>query len=76
MGKNENPPYAAPCSLVVSCRRRRWCDTDNISLKACVDGLVHGGVLEDDRFIEEVTISQVKCEKGEEESTVMELRRK
>ena len=71
--KGKDKTHDTRCRCVVLARRKRWCDTDNISIKACLDGLVRGGVIQDDRLVEEVTISQVKCQKGQEEETIVEL---
>lgn len=56
----------------VHSRRHRLCDSDGISGKAVLDGLVRRGVLEDDspEFVEQVTFTQ---EKSIIEETVITL---
>jgi len=59
-------------SLHVHSIRKRLCDSDGISAKAAIDGLVHAGILRNDspEIIKEVTYSQ---EKGEIEETIIEI---
>jgi|SRR5690242_15958960 len=56
----------------VHSRRRRLADPDGISIKAAIDGLVRGGLLDDDgpKVIEAVTFSQ---EKSVIEETVIDV---
>ena len=57
---------------------RKWKhDPDGISVKACLDGLVRAGLLQDDSTeeIKKVTFESRKCEKDEEEGTIIELMR-
>jgi len=58
--------------IFISSVRKRLADSDGISGKAAIDGLVHCGILEDDspEFVEEVRYKQ---EKGKEEFTVIML---
>ena len=60
-----------PCCLHIISYRHRLCDSDGISAKAAIDGLVHGGILVDDspEYVKEVTYSQVKVRTKDEERT-------
>ena len=53
-------------------KRFRIADPDGISAKYAIDGLCHAGLLKDDReaYVKEVTYSQEKCKKGEEETII------
>jgi hypothetical protein len=64
-----------PCNVHILSKRKRFADADGVSAKAAIDGIVHGGVLPDDspKFVYEVSYSQEKCKKGEEEETIIEL---
>ena len=59
---------------VISYRKRKH-DPDGISVKACLDGLVRAGLLQDDSTeeINKVTFESRKCEKGDDEATIIEL---
>ena len=59
-------------SITVHSKRRRPVDPDGISAKAAIDGLVRGGILEDDSptFVEAVTYSQ---ERAAIEETIIEV---
>ena len=72
LGEKEAPGYASPCHIVVSCLRKRLADVDNVSIKAIIDGLVHSGVLADDKaeIVQSVFVRQAKAQ---EESTVIEV---
>ena len=64
-----------PCRIHVHSIRKRLADADGVSGKAAIDGLVLGGVLEDDstEFVKEVSYSQEKAGKGEDERTIIEI---
>lgn len=73
--KEAGPAIRTKVRVVVHSRPTRLHDTDGISIKAVLDGLVRGGVLPDDtaESVSEVTFTApVKAEKGKEE-TVIEL---
>ena len=67
------PRCDTPVHVHVKSIRRRLADADGISAKAVIDGLVHLGILPDDKpeFVKEVSYSQ---EKGKEEKTIIEIR--
>lgn len=60
------------CRIHIHSKRKRLTDADGVSAKAAIDGLVHGGLLQDDsaKFVTEVSYSQ---EKSKEEETTIEL---
>ena len=68
-------PFTAPISIHIHSKRKRLVDADAVSAKAAIDGLVHSGILQDDspEFVQEVSYSQEKVQKGEEEETIMTL---
>ncbi len=63
------------CSITVHSRRKRLADTDGISFKAALDGIVQAGILKSDTVesIQEVSYSQEKCKAGEEEETIISI---
>jgi hypothetical protein len=72
LGEKEAPGYASPCHIVVSCLRKKLADVDGVSVKAALDGLVHSGLLADDKaeIVQSVFVRQAKAQ---EESTVIEV---
>lgn len=76
MAKKKDTTCDPPVSLHIHSRRKRLVDADGISAKAAIDGLVHSGLLQDDspKYVKEVSYSQEKIEKGEEEETIIEVR--
>jgi hypothetical protein len=68
-------PFAAPVNIHIHSKRKRLVDADSVSAKAVIDGVVHTGLLEDDspQFVKEVSYSQEKIAKGEEETTVITI---
>jgi len=54
-------------------RRKRLCDSDGVSGKAVIDGVVHAGILADDspKYVKEVSYSQEKT--TEKEETIIEI---
>lgn len=60
------------CRIHIHSKRKRLTDADGISAKAAIDGLVHGGLLQDDstEFVQEVSYSQAK---STDEETVIEI---
>ena len=67
----KNPRFDSPVRITVVSYRQRLADSDGISAKAAIDGLVHCGVLADDspKFVKEVRYRQVKVKSKEEEET-------
>jgi hypothetical protein len=65
----------SPCGLHIHSRRHRLADSDGISAKACIDGLVLAGLLEDDspKYVKWVTYSQEKISKKEDEETIITI---
>ncbi len=63
------------CSVHLHSKRKRLTDSDGVSGKAAIDGLVHAGIFIDDspEFIQEVSYSQEKIKKGEAEETLIEI---
>ena len=75
VGKNENKGFdSSVCLRVISCRWK-LADTDGISAKAAIDGLVKKGLLKDDStlYVEEVTHAQIKIRHNQKEKTVIEI---
>ena len=64
-----------PSRLHIHSRRHRLVDSDGVSAKAAIDGLVHAGLLEDDsaQYVKEVTYSQEKIGKREIEETIITI---
>ena len=60
-------------SVHVHSKRKRLADPDGVSVKAVLDGLRKAGIFVDDsaKYIKEVSYSQAKCEKAEDEETVI-----
>ncbi len=75
LGKKETKGLVTPCSIHVHSRRHRLCDTDGISFKYTLDALVLSGLLPDDtpEHIKEITFSQEKIGKNEQEETIIEI---
>jgi len=67
----EITPFDSPTRIHIYSRRKRLLDADGVSAKAAIDGLVHRGILHDDttEWVEEVSYSQEKIQKGETEET-------
>lgn len=68
-------PFDSPVSITVVSYRTRLSDTDGVSAKAAIDGLVHCGILRDDsaKEVAEVRYRQIKVKNREEEKTVIEI---
>lgn len=73
--KNESQKIYPRFSIHIHSRRWRLADPDGISAKACIDGLVSGGILANDsaKEIESVTFSQEKVSKDQAEETIIEV---
>lgn len=61
--------------IVVTSRRKRLLDYDNLCIKFLIDGLRHCGVIPDDNpaIIGAVELRQEKITKGEEPETIVEI---
>jgi len=72
LSEGEFKALGSCCSLHIHSQRKRLTDADGVSAKAAIDGLVHGGLLQDDsaKFVTEVSYSQEQCKK---EETIIEL---
>jgi|TARA_Y100000310_G_scaffold37766_1_gene35413 hypothetical protein len=70
LGKKEITRHDSRICIHVHSIRKRLADTDGISAKAVLDGIVKAGLLKDDttEFIKEITYSQ---EKGTPEETII-----
>ena len=75
MAKKEITPFDSRVSIHIHSRRKRLVDADGVSAKAAIDGIVHSGLLKDDssEYVEEVSYSQEKIQKGEEEETIITI---
>jgi len=67
----EGPAFDSRVSIEVVSYRSRLADSDGVSAKAAIDGLVAAGILRDDsaKEVSEVTYRQVKVGSIEEEET-------
>lgn len=72
LAEEEVETFSAPVRIHIHSVRKRDVDADGISAKAAIDGLVHGGLLQDDspRYVKEVSYSQ---EKGSEEEVIITI---
>ena len=75
MATKKDKRLNTPCGIHIHSKRHRMADADGISAKACIDGLVLAGVLEDDstKFVKWVTYSQEKISKKEDEETIITI---
>lgn len=75
LSKGKVTPLASLCNIHIHSKRRREADADGVSAKAAIDGLVHGGILQDDspKYVSNVSYSQSKAESGEDEETIIEI---
>ena len=60
-------------NITVISYRKRITDTDGISVKAVLDGIVRAGILQDDSSeqVKSITFENRKCDKGKEEETII-----
>ena len=72
LGAQEAPRFDAPCRITFHHIRGRLADMDGISVKACIDGLVHGNVFADDSP-EQVAEIHHRQTKGKPETTIIEI---
>ncbi|HDY87976.1 MAG TPA: hypothetical protein ENH82_07685 [bacterium] len=72
LGKKKAPRFTAPVRIAVCSTRGRLADTDGLSIKAVLDGIVKANILADDtpKEIKEIRFSQ---EKGRPEKTVITI---
>lgn len=73
MATEKMPRFDTPVYLLCTSYRKRLADTDGISYKAFIDGIVKAGILEDDsaKFVKEIRYKQFKT--TGEEKTVIEI---
>ena len=64
--------FEGPVEIMVINHRKRPCDSEGISAKGAIDGLVHAGVIKDDS-LEYVTETRHRQVKSKEEKTVLIL---
>jgi Holliday junction resolvase RusA-like endonuclease len=72
-GEKKAPSFNTRVNITVISYRKRKHDTDGISAKAAIDGLVHAQILKDDSRdeVEEVRFKSIKCAKDEAEKTII-----
>jgi hypothetical protein len=72
LGTQEVPRFTAPVRIHVHNVRKRYADTDGISIKGIIDGLVNFKILADDSpaFVKEITQTQ---ELGQPEQTIITI---
>jgi len=70
LAEEEITPFDTPVSIHIHSVRKREVDSDGVSAKSAIDGLVYAGLLQDDspKFVKEVSYSQ---EKGSVEETYL-----
>ena len=70
LGKKETPRFTAPVNIRVISYRKLNHDTDGVSIKAVLDGVVHAGILTNDsaKQVKKVTF---ESRKSKEERTVI-----
>ena len=75
LAKKEVERLDTPCSIHLHSLRHRLADTDGLSGKAVIDGIVKSGLLADDssKEIKSVTFSQEKIPSSEEEKTIITI---
>jgi len=78
MAKKENQGHDKRVNIHIESRRHRLTDTDAISAKAAIDGLVISGLLQGDRAqdVAEVSYSQSKVAVLEPEITIITISRR
>lgn len=65
------PAFDSRVRITIVSFRTRLADSDGISGKAAIDGLVHAGVIRDDspQYVEEVRYRQIKVATEEQQKT-------
>jgi hypothetical protein len=73
VGTQEGSRFHQRVRIHVHSRRKRLCDPDGVSAKSVIDGLVQGGVLQDDstKCVSEIRFTQEKSEEDETEITIL-----
>jgi len=73
LGAEKITRFNSPVYIHIHSVRARLVDSDGISAKAVIDGIVKAGLLSDDspRYVKEVSYSQ---EKGSPEKTLIHIR--
>lgn len=71
LAAGKDPAFDTRVRITIVSFRKRLADSDGISAKAAIDGLVHAGVIKDDsaKFVEEVAYRQVKVATEEQQKT-------
>ena len=74
-GEKHPIPLDSQSRIYLHSRRHRLTDSDGISGKATIDGLVNAKVLHDDRpdYVQRVSYSQEKIPKTEHEETIITI---
>ncbi len=72
MAKEETPRFNTPVIIRVISYRKRKHDTDGVSLKAVLDGIIKAGILTDDSS-EEVRQVIFESRKSKTEKTIIEI---
>ena len=72
VASNETPTFTSPVHVVVTSYRKRICDCDAPSVKACLDGLVARGLLRGDTC-NEIRQITFRSEIAAEEKTIIEI---
>lgn len=72
LATEEMPRFTAPVVIRVISYRKRLTDTDGISVKAVLDGIVRAGILSDDTSeqVKEITFEN---RKSKDEKTIIEI---
>lgn len=67
--------FSSPVCITVTSYRKAISDTDGVSVKAFLDGLVKIGLLEDDscKQVKEVRFKTIILPKGGKEKTILEI---
>jgi hypothetical protein len=75
LGEKGPTAFDTPVCITVVSYRTCLADSDGISAKAAIDGLVLARIIEDDstKFVEEVRYRQIKVETKAQEKTVLEI---
>ena len=76
MAPPKNPIVDTPCRIHLHCRRHRITDSDGISAKAVIDGLVLAGILANDttkEIVESPTITQEQVGRDVPEETIVKI---
>lgn len=74
-GEKQAKCFDSPVYIHVCSYRHKLADTDGVSAKAAIDGIVASGLLKDDNaaWVDEVRYRQIKIPGTEEEKTIITL---